>query len=358
MVVIMNFVDELLSIDVLLYACGSLAGWWAFAGARALPSDAGPRPTVAVVIPARDEEHNIGEAVSSIVPFLRQGDEIVVVDDHSTDATASRARQAGARVVAAPEPIQGWMGKPHACWAGVGATSAEIILFVDADVRVRGVDVIDRLATLIVKHPAALISVQPWHVPGSYGERLAAMFNVVAIMGSGAGRLWARTRRALVFGPVLACRRSEYLRAGGHANETVRGSVIEDIALGKLFDTTKVFLGDSSSITFRMYPLGVRSMINGFTKNMARGASRTRVIDAVAAVAWVTAMIGALFTSPLLYLASVVQIVRIQRRVGNFGVLTAVTYPLSAAVFVGVVVRSALAVLGIGRIHWAGRRLP
>ena len=354
----MNLVGELLSIDLLLYVCASLAGWWAFAGVRTLPRGVGSRPSVAVVIPARDEEHNIGDAVRAIAVQLKPGDEIVVVDDHSTDATATVARDAGAHVVTASALAQGWMGKPQACWVGADATSAEILLFVDADVRAQGSDVVDRLSALVIKHPRALISVQPWHTPGTFTERAAAMFNVVAVMGSGAGRLWSRTRHAMVFGPVLACRRSEYFLVGGHAHESVRGSVVEDIALGRLFETTKVFLGDQTSITFRMYPLGARSLIDGFTKNMARGLAQTRAVDAVAVVAWVTAMVGALFTSPLLYLASVVQIACIQRRVGNFGLLAALAYPLGAVVFVGVLLRSVLAALGIGRTSWAGRRLP
>lgn len=358
MVSIMNMFDGVLSADVLLYLGASLVGWWSFAGVRALPRGVGPRPTVAVVIPARDEEHNIGEAVATIVSQLRPGDEIVVVDDHSRDATAAVAREAGARVVTAPELARGWMGKPHACWVGVGATSADIVLFVDADVRLRGADVVDRLVGVVEGHPRALISVQPWHVPGTFAERAAAIFNVVAVMGSGAGRLWARTSNALVFGPVLACRRSEYLRVGGHAHDSVRESVVEDIALGKLFDATEVFLGDPSTVVFRMYPSGFRSMVRGFAKNMAKGMMHTKIFDAVAAVGWIAALIGALVTSPVLYAASVVQIALIQRRVGSFGLLAAVVYPVSALVFVGVMLRSALAALGLGRISWAGRRLP
>ena len=99
-------------------------------------------------------------------------------------------------------------------------------------------------------------------------------------------------------------------------------------------------------------------MVRGFAKNMAKGMMHTKIFDAVAAVGWIAALIGALVTSPVLYAASVVQIALIQRRVGSFGLLAAVVYPVSALVFVGVMLRSALAALGLGRISWAGRRLP
>jgi formate/nitrite transporter FocA (FNT family) len=99
-------------------------------------------------------------------------------------------------------------------------------------------------------------------------------------------------------------------------------------------------------------------MLDGFTKNIAQGLRSTNMINSIAASAWIAAMVGAVFTSPLLYVASVVQVALAQRRVGRFGFVTAVAYPLTALIFVVVVVRSALVGLGVGRVSWAGRRLP
>jgi 4,4'-diaponeurosporenoate glycosyltransferase len=348
----------LFSWDVIVYVVASLSGLFAIFGVRTLPAVSGRRPRVAVIIPARDEERNIAAVVGSIVPHLKEGDEIVVVDDHSRDATAALAASAGARVVAAPELPDGWMGKPHACWSGVGATTAEVLVFVDADVRMVNPTVVDRLACLAEFRPTTLVSVQPWHLPGGVAERWAAMFNVVSIMGSGAGRAFARPQTALAFGPVLACRRDSYERLGGHAHASVRSSVIEDVALGALFGTTDVYVGSGETVTFRMYPGGFRSMVNGFTKNIAAGLGRARVVDMVAAALWVAALVGALFTSPILYVASVAQVAIVQRRVGRFGPLIALAYPVSVAVLIAVLVRSALVASGVGRVAWAGRRLP
>ena len=358
MVIIMNVVDAVMSWDALVYLGASLMGWWSIAGIRTLPLGRDERPAVAVIIPARNEEEQIEQAVRSILGHLRSGDEVVVVDDHSTDATAERAIAAGARVIGAPVPEQGWMGKPHACQVGVDATTAEILVFVDADVRMVGPDVVNRLVGCLQAKPDSLVSVQPYHLPGSMSERGAALFNVVSIMGSGAGRLAWRTSRALAFGPVMACRRDRYLAHGGHAHSSVRGSIIEDVSLGQLFASSDVYVGTADTITFRMYPGGLRAMMNGFTKNMARGLGATSAINSVAAALWMTALIGALVTSPLLYAASVVQVAIVQRRVGSFGWWAAIAYPVNAALVVFVLARSALVVLGVGRVTWAGRRLP
>ena len=349
---------SLLSWDALVYSVASVAGLTAMARTRTLPVMSGARATVAVVIPARDEEHNIAAAVRSITPILRDGDEIVVVDDHSTDATAAQALDTGARVVSAPALEPRWMGKPWACWTGARHTSAEVLVFVDADVRMVDSTVVDRLAMLVGANPEVLVSVQPWHEPGKPLERGAALFNAMSVIGSGAGRFGASGRAALAFGPVLACRRDVYERLGGHAHESVRGSVIEDVALGRLFDTTDVYVGTPESVTFRMYPGGLRSMADGFAKNMAAGLGAAGVVPAMAAALWMAAIIGSLFVSPVLYVCSVVQVAWVQRRVGRFGVITAFLYPLNAVLFVAVLARSLLLVSGVGRVTWAGRRLP
>ncbi|MEV4343219.1 glucosyl-3-phosphoglycerate synthase [Actinoplanes sp. NPDC049596] len=97
---------------------------------------------VSVVIPARNEEATIGDIVAVIrrglverVPLV---DEIVVVDSRSTDATAEVARAAGARVVAQDEITRGlprMEGKGDALWAGLAASTGDVVAFVDGDLR-------------------------------------------------------------------------------------------------------------------------------------------------------------------------------------------------------------------------------
>lgn len=84
--------------------------------------------TVSVVIPCLNEEDAIGAVVREV---LAQGvDEVIVVDNGSTDATATRAREAGARVVSQPH-----RGYGRACAAGVAAVrpDADIVCFLDGD---------------------------------------------------------------------------------------------------------------------------------------------------------------------------------------------------------------------------------
>lgn len=91
--------------------------------------------SVAVVIPALDEESHVGGVVTALVPLLADGlvDELVVVDGGSSDATVERARAAGARVVQQRD-VSSARGKGAALQVGVRSTTSTIVAFVDADV--------------------------------------------------------------------------------------------------------------------------------------------------------------------------------------------------------------------------------
>ncbi|RJK98130.1 glucosyl-3-phosphoglycerate synthase [Vallicoccus soli] len=100
--------------------------------------------TVSVVVPARDEEASVGRVVAALLPLTVPAspddvplvDELVVLDSDSTDATAERARAAGAVVHAAADvaPSAGTRrGKGEAMWKSLFVTSGDVVVFADAD---------------------------------------------------------------------------------------------------------------------------------------------------------------------------------------------------------------------------------
>jgi glucosyl-3-phosphoglycerate synthase len=107
----------------------------------ALAEDRGDT-TVSICLPARNEAETVGPIVATIRGELVERhavvDEILVMDDHSTDATARRARDAGARVVDAaavmPEYGEGH-GKGEALWKSLFVSCGDVIAWCDSDIR-------------------------------------------------------------------------------------------------------------------------------------------------------------------------------------------------------------------------------
>ncbi|GAC1531462.1 MAG: 4,4'-diaponeurosporenoate glycosyltransferase [Acidimicrobiales bacterium] len=346
---------------------GWIAGWWLLLGLRGLiPAvPGGRRGAISIVVPARDEAVSLPTLLASLPHG--SDDEVVVVDDASTDGTTNVARAAGVRVVPAPRLPPGWAGKPWACQIGADATTHDVIVFVDADVSFApgGLDaVVAAQATC-----GGLVSVQPWHDCVRPVESLSAICNVVALMGVGA--FAGRTRRppAGAFGPVMACSRADYELVGGHAS--VRKEVVEDVAIAHRFlcvGAGVTCIAGGASVAFRMYPMGLAQLVEGWTKNIAVGARRaTRPVTLVLIVWWVVGLssvpIGLLGRTHVglyagAYTAVAAQLAWMLRRAGRFRWWAWALWPVPLAVFVTVFAR-ALALVVLRRPpRWKGRRLP
>ncbi|MGY1638018.1 glycosyltransferase [Geodermatophilus sp. SYSU D00742] len=199
------------------------------------------RRPVTVVLPVRDEEAQVGGCLAAVlaqqgVPDLR----VVVVDDGSTDGTAAVVRAVTdprVRLVTAPEPPVGWLGKPHACAVGAAAedhgTDDGVLVFVDADVRLFP-DAVAGAVALLDRHCLALVSPWPRPVTGTLAERLVQPLGPWLWMTTLPLRLAERSPRPSLTaanGQFLVLTRAGYAAAGGHG--AVRGEVIEDVALAR-----------------------------------------------------------------------------------------------------------------------------
>ena len=318
---------------------------------------------VTIVIPARNEAQRIAGLLGSLTVGLPPAAQVIVVDDHSTDETAEvAARYPGVRVLSAPEVPAGWAGKTWACHTGAQAAAPGDLVFLDADVEVRP----EGLARALVmrRERGGLVSVWPYHRVVYLYEHLSALFNVTAFMGVGGGSLFPPRNLREAVGPMIVTNTADYARVGGH--EAVKEDVVEDLRLGRRYAEAGLpvaVLGGDRDVAFRMYGEGLLSLVRGCSRSLGRGAFVLSPVRIMGIVAWITCAYGAFLWASgpsrwpgfgltvLFALQMGVQF----RRMGSFGWVDAILYPVHLVFFTLVFLLGILNVRVFRRVHWRGR---
>ncbi len=121
---------------------------------RSPPPPSGPRPTLAVLVPAHNERVGVAPTLQSIRSQLRPGDRLLVVADNCSDDTAAVARAEGAEVIERRSDTD--RGKGHALAFGVDhlrAAPPALLVIIDADCQLRE-GTLDALASTCTRHAA------------------------------------------------------------------------------------------------------------------------------------------------------------------------------------------------------------
>lgn len=228
--------------------------------------DEGELP-VAVIIPARNEAHQIARVVGS---FPRNP--VIVVDDASTDGTAEAAVKAGAFVVKAPQlRSKKQKGKPNACAKGAESTQADWLLFVDADTWYEP-SFAASLFAYANEHQISMTTVFLKQECVGIWERMILPYAFGLYFCGVDGRAVNDPMgfEALANGQCMLWKRANYEFAGGH--RAVGNSVIEDVELARVAKrhhlSTMVLRGEKLGHV-RMYD-SLRAIWSGFAKNSFR----------------------------------------------------------------------------------------
>jgi chlorobactene glucosyltransferase len=195
---------------------------------------------VSVIIPARNEAHNIGRCLRSVLATAWPRVEVIVVDDHSTDGTGTIARRVAAehgvdvRVIPAPDLPDGWFGKQWACHTGARAATGELLCFTDADTH-HGPELLARSINALVARRADLFTVAGRQEMVTFWEKVMqpVVFALLLARYGGTEAMSRSTRpmNKIANGQFILIRRDAYLRVGGH--ESVRAHVAEDLRLAQ-----------------------------------------------------------------------------------------------------------------------------
>ncbi|MGE3821746.1 MAG: glycosyltransferase family 2 protein [Isosphaeraceae bacterium] len=249
------------------------------------PSPGAPIPSVSVLIPARNEEASIGEAVAAALASVGVDLEVVVLDDHSTDATADVVRaiaERDSRVILrqAPELPNGWCGKQHACASLAALATKPILVFLDADVRLTP-DGLARASAFLETSGADLASGIPRQETVGFMERLIIPLIHFVLLGF----LPVRRMRvdpspgyAAGCGQFFITRKSSYERMGGHA--TIRATLHDGIKLPRAYRAAGLStdLFDATIVArCRMYR-NAGDLWSGLSKNATEGLASPALI--------------------------------------------------------------------------------
>lgn len=362
------FIWIFLALTLLFWA----AGWWVCLRFRAVPAacDLPEGARISVIIPARNEESNLARLLPSLMDQDFVPHEILVVDDHSTDATAAVAESNGARVLAGQALPAGWYGKPWACQQGALASTGDWLLFLDADI-VMEPGGMERLARLIAAEPDAVHSICPHHRIERPYEELSAFFNGIMLLGTNAFTLLGRrVREAGLFGQAMLVSRAAYDRVDGHAR--VKDRVLENFHLASEFRAAgipcRAYVG-AGTLAMRMFPDGIDGLVRGWSKGFVSGAGATprgAMIGISALLSGLIMMTISLTFLPLAgadarigilvaYCLGVLQAWHVFRHAGAFHFGTALLFPIPLAFYLHVFFRALRRSKQGGTVQWKGR---
>lgn len=241
--------------------------------------------SLSVLIPARNEEANIEDALISVLANRGVEFEVLVLDDGSEDRTAEivrglASRNARVRLHQAPLLPTGWAGKQHACHVLASLAKHPILVFLDADVRLAP-DALVRLAGSLEETGASLVSGVPRQITVTWAERLLIPLVHFILLGFLPLR---RMRQSLDpaygagCGQLFCARADAYFAAGGHAS--IRDSWHDGLRLPRAFRRAG-FHTDLVDVTrlarCRMYA-NAREVWRGLGKNAVEGLASPRLI--------------------------------------------------------------------------------
>ena len=239
-------------------------------------------PSVDVLIPARDEERNIAACIEDVLTSRDVAVSVYVLDDASTDGTAEivrviAARDARVRLVQTRELPAGWNGKQHACWLLSQQSTAPLLLFLDADVRLHP----DAVAACVAsqwKSGVALLSGFPRQITVGWLEKLLLPlihFVLLAFLPMGRMRSTTKPAYAAGCGQFFLAERAAYFASGGHA--AIRDTRHDGLRLPQSFrqsgySTDLIDLTELASV--RMYDSTLRC-VERAGEECDRGSRRT-----------------------------------------------------------------------------------
>lgn len=336
-------------------------------------------PSLAIIVPARNEEAEIEAALRSLLQLNYPNYEVVAVNDRSTDQTgaimerlaAEPGLQGRLRVLQVQELPAGWLGKVHAMWLGAQQAGLQFkpdwLLFTDADC-VFAPDALRRAVHYAEKTGVDHLVLFPTAHMHSLGERM--MISFPQVMSSFAMRPWKardpKARDHMGVGAFNLVRNKAYETIGTY--EALRLEVVDDIKLGEIVKKSglrqDVTYGPGL-VTLR-WAVGAAGVVANLEKNLfAFLRFRIALVLAVCAVTsffCIVPFAGIAFAAGWARapFAATVALIAIAYAYAGFYMDSSpwlfLTCPFAAIVFAYATLQSAFVALRDGAVTWRGTK--
>lgn len=232
-------------------------------------------PMVSILVPARNEEQNIGRCIQSLLTQDYPSLEILVLDDQSNDGTLAILRQMAEsqpnlKVLTGSSPPENQSGKNWACSQLARQAQGDLLLFTDADT-FHQPQSLRVMVTALIGEQADLITGFPRQQVVSWIEKLLVPFFTWASISFIPLWLSYRTRSqtlAVAVGQMMLFRREAYQKIGGH--DALGNAIVDDLLLTRKIKAAGLrwrVVRLSDLISCRMYHRGWGA-VEGFTKNL------------------------------------------------------------------------------------------
>ena len=331
---------------------------------------------VAIIVPARNEEAAIKQALQQLLDLDYGNYQVIAVDDRSADRTGEIMDEveitssAKLKVVHVRQLPPGWMGKAHAMWTAANqAGNPDWILFTDADVMFRKDALRRAIAYAEAEHADHLVVFPRIIMKRSSEKMMIAFFQLLFVFGH---RPWKvadpKAKDHMGVGAFNLVRRSAYESVGTY--EALRFEVVDDMKLGKVIKNAgfrqRVVFGDDL-IEVR-WARGARGVVSNLTKNffavMSFQTWRALLACAGMAILNLLPFVAVLFApgwSRVPYgvaLASMFFLYAGIWRQGEIHPWYFFLHPVSTTLFIYTMLRSTFLTLWNGGVEWRGTKYP
>ena len=339
------------------------------------PATPAGNPRVAIIVPARNEDASIGQALSRLLALDYGNYQVIAINDRSTDRTGEIMDDVACgsdgrlKVVHISELPPGWMGKAHAMWTAARQAECDWLLFTDADVMFRR-DCLRRAIAYAEAEPADHVVLFPKTIMKRPGEKMMlAFFQLMFVFGH---RPWKvadpKAKDHIGVGAFNLVRRSVYEAVGTYA--ALRFEVVDDMKLGKViknagFRQRNVLGNDLLQIR---WALGARGVVRNLTKNFFAVMSfqwwRAVLFCAAAATGNLMAFAGVLWAHGWARVPYGIALACIFFLYAGMSVYSDVRpwyfllHPLATVLFIYTMLRSMLFTLWKGGVEWRGTLYP